>query len=598
MSRSVPENMFGFSILHEMTLLTQFVSVVVIVSVLAAVIYGPPSSYIFDWTAMIVVVLIIFLSWTSRMEESERENFGEEMKDGGAAAGGDDMISRYMSALEKTVIFHRGSDAADPKGGSSIEPTPSRSSSQHRILTAGASSTNGIAQGGANALVIPPDISTRFAPVLLVCMPLPADAQTGATKVWRNLAPSAPSGSLYCADGSVASSDLRFNRVPSILDNDMSRPAFLLGTGTSLEGPPSHRLGLDGDRSFSIFFIARITVPLNKADSAFDVVQIFANTTDNNGFSLSFLPAPSIVGVRVGSGSMIEGRAPVLPSAPSRGAWMPIADHFHLWVVSKTFTDVRVQAIDLESKVLEPVTVLQETINESVGSIIISNLPMRINKRLTWSAGLMMFGMGTKRVETGDVILLAQHYRSIFRDLDPDVLAFKARIKDMSDRMAKQRTCPFNEAVCVACDGVDDWSAPDWYLGANDGCLKAVDAFCRANPSHPRCRCWATEDAASGSGADAARCRRYRAVFDPSHAPPPACPTEPEPKLPEPLAEASPAQPKPSCTPPPPPPPPRSACLCKMCKDRVKSGGEKATGCNKCEMCKKLREMKAARSKK
>jgi hypothetical protein len=592
-----------------MTLLTQFISVSVVVAVLAAVIYGPPSSYIFDWTTMIFVLLIIFLSWTYRVRESERENFGED-------AMGDDMISRYMSALEKTVIYHRGTDDAPSPPRPANRPRRDSGSSAYKRL-GNFPSSGSVAQGGgggaAHTLVIPPDISTRFAPVLLACMPLPADPGTGADKTWRNLAANAPSGSMYCADGSVASSDLRFNRVPSIMDNDLSRPSFLLGAGTSLEGPPSHQLGLDGDRSFTIFFIARVTVPLNSAGRATDVVQIFANTSDNNGFSLSFLPAPSIVGVRVGAGRMIEGRS---PSDPSRGgAWTPNADHFHLWVVSKTFTDVRVQAVDLESKTLEPVTVLQDTISESVGPIIISNLPMRINKRLNWSAGLMMFGMGAKRVETGDVIMLANHYRSIFRDLDPEVLAFKARIKEMGDRLARQQACPFNEAVCVACDGVADWSAPDWYLSANEGCLRAVDSFCRANPSHPRCKCWATSgDSSFEGGADAARCRRYRAVFDPSHnacpataAPKAAAPKAAAPKAAAPKAAApetaapETAAPAASSSSPPPPPPPRSACLCKICKNRVKRGGggeTGASGCNRCEMCKKLREMKDARAKK
>eukprot|EP00798_Chlamydomonas_sp_ICE-L_P012878 gene12878-biopygen12818 len=324
--------------------------------------------------------------------------------------------------------------------------------------------------------------------------------------VWKNLASQSTSEKGCLVDGSVVFPDLRFNRKPTLLDNDKNRPAFHLGTGTSLTGPPSHQIGIDGNRSFGIFFVARMTLPNHTLESSTKAFQIFANTSSNNAMTLMFLPEPQVVGVRIGSGDVILGdskdtlRKPIYP------------DQFYLWMVSKSYSELEVTAVNLENHRLEPITMLRATLPPMKEQLILSNFPITINSDYMWNAGLMAFGISSMKFYTKDVLDLAQHYRDVFMDMDPEVLAFKKKIRALTDKVDATKECPFNKETCLACEGaVIDWNTPDWYLGdVHPRCLRAIARFCSANPNHKRCFCWAPSKIEDKDSA----CRKYRSIFD------------------------------------------------------------------------------------
>eukprot|EP00798_Chlamydomonas_sp_ICE-L_P017275 gene17275-biopygen26189 len=497
---------------------------------------GPPSSYIFDWLTMAVVLLILFVNMQQRKERDKPlesvasigdqgegdgdnlliESFGNDTDNcSGGDVSSNDMISKYMKLLQSTVTTT--SLPNDAKGLMFAESNNNTASTTTTTTTAPYRHVN-VKQ---TQEALPESILANL--TLFVTTTTYNRLNTGDddVMVWKNLASQSTSEKVFCTNGSVASPDLRFNRKPALLDNETHRPAFNLGTGTSLTGPPSHHLGIDGDRSFGILFVARMTLPNHKAEASMKAIQIFANTSSNNALTLMFLPEPQTVGVRIGSGDVILGdpkdfalRKPIYP------------EQFYLWMVSKSYSEVQLTAVNLENHILEPITMLRATMPSLNEQLILSNLPLTINADYKWNAGLMAFGISSNKFVANDVLELAQHYRTIFKDMDPEVLAFKKNIRALTDNVDATKECPFDKDTCFACeDAVIDWSRPDWYLGDVDDavppprCLRAIASFCSANPTHERCACWAAAKAKDSA------CRKYRSIFDGSSAEdPPKCP--------------------------------------------------------------------------
>jgi len=549
-----------------MILLTQLVILIIFLTLILLVFIGPPSSYIFDWLTMAVVILIIFVNIMQRNERDKPlepvspptdvmdqdgggdknlllESFGNE------SSGDADMLGKYMNLLQSTVTA-LPNNAKSPKFAETSQSPHSR---KVNIIPVQEALPESIL---ANLTLF---VSTNR-------------VNTEDVMVWKNLA-SSTSEKGCLVDGSVVSPDLRFNRKPTFLDNDKNRPAFHLGTGTSLTGPPSHQLGIDGNRSFGIFFVARMTLPNHTVESSTKAFQIFANTSSNNAMTLMFLPEPQVVGVRMGSGDVILGdskdtlRKPIYP------------DQFYLWMVSKSYSELEVTAVNLENHRLEPITMLRATLPPMKEQLILSNLPITINSDYMWNAGLMAFGISSMKFYTKDVLDLAQHYRDVFMDMDPEVLAFKKKIRALTDKVDATKECPYNKETCLACEGaVIDWNTPDWYLGdVHPRCLRAIASFCSANPNHKRCFCWAPSKIKDKDSA----CRKYRSIFDGSSPEDiPKCPSTAPKRM---VVTATPKkptkmQPVTLCPPPPPPNSPNHECRCKLCKRVNEMKGNSAKG--------------------
>ena len=149
-------------------------------------------------------------------------------------------------------------------------------------------------------------------------------------KTWRNIAPKALVLSTQCeADGSLRDSNFYFRTTPAFSRKD----GFTLGTNR-ITGPLTHQLGLKGDQALTVFFVAQLTgdVP-SKGNGSISLFKLFANTTGNNGVSLTLSN-----GVRVGDMiradiSLLLGNRPVMTS----GGVGTLIDprHKYLWMVVK-----------------------------------------------------------------------------------------------------------------------------------------------------------------------------------------------------------------------------------------------------------------------
>jgi hypothetical protein len=289
-------------------------------------------------------------------------------------------------------------------------------------------------------------------------------------------------------DGAVRGSDLVFNREP-VNEEPLNRPpAYILGRGTSIEGPQSHKLGLDGNRNMTIFFVARMLLPSSGSVCAF---QIFANTPNNNGIKMMFMPVPKVVGVQIGSSDVIEGTPPNgkgvgAPNGSLSNDWFVDESHMHLWILSKTQSHLSVTSFDLDTlKIPQPSTYINKIISTDE-AMILSNLPFEINKDLSWEARLMAFGMLPKAMEKSDMQNLAVTFKDKLESKDPEVMQYKQKIQELGTQIEALTACPYDENVCTQCGN----SVHGDIAASTPECMRAVAGFCENNKSHPRCVCW------------------------------------------------------------------------------------------------------------
>lgn len=331
-------------------------------------------------------------------------------------------------------------------------------------------------------------------------------------KTWRNIAPGATIQRAQCeADGTVRNTNFFFRNTPSF-----SRAGgFALGPNV-VTGPYSHQLGVNANTTVTAMFVARPTGDLPEATSNPPAMpfRMFANTVDNNGITLSMRSG----GARVGGDGLIPvsawlhvGSMPALECAPIAVGGAAAAPsqlllnpaHRYIWLVVKDYGRLQVSVIDADAAEFKKVVILDTNLGAHA-NILLSNVDMMLNAGGNWNASIVALGLWSRALRDTDVSDLYNHYHSTFLMFDP---AYQA-LQDALDAANKLRACPYDTATCTACRSVQDWTQLGQVLAAGPTCLKAINAFCTANPTHAQCACWSS---AHPDYNDA--CVGYRAMF-------------------------------------------------------------------------------------
>ena len=429
-----------------------------------------------------------------------------------------------------------------PKGLFSTAPSVSVEKHTHEQSRA----LSGAAVGaGAVAGVIAPRLSTKAdnkkkdgstppsedlaslpsgATLYVTCFDARSYAAGSAGKVWKNVA-QAGNNSPACAGGGGGGGgdddrDFHFSTAPSYSNRD----GFAMGQNV-ITGPLSHRLGIDGDRAFTLAVLFQPTGPAPspgtqgaQGGGEAVVFQLFANTTGNNGFELTLRAdhggaigasgahaaaseTPSGVvscelRIRVGGDAPIVADAPVALDTARR----------YLLVASKDAGVVRVSLVDVDAKAFSRRQLLQGAVAAGAERLHLSNVDMLVNAAANWSANLLAFGVWPSALGDADLGKLYSHYSGALREFDVDY----QNLKRATDAARLATSCPFDDPTCGACGGVRDWSAAsdDLYTSGGAACHGAIDRFCTSNPTAPRCRCWDAANPEYGRS-----CVAYRAVF-------------------------------------------------------------------------------------
>jgi hypothetical protein len=348
---------------------------------------------------------------------------------------------------------------------------------------------------GVAAAMNVPDLPGGYT-VLLTSMD--PRSYAGSGKTWHNLAPASSSSS----SSSPAVADFFFSQTPSF----SPQGGFALGDNV-LTGPQSHELGLDGDLALSVAFVLQPTgeAPQQTAASAF---QLFANTPDNNGYQMSFKRSASDAAATGAGLVSYDAYLQAGSAAPQLCEHRLVLDprHRYLVVVTKDRAALNAVAVDLDAKAFVKDS-LATGVPAPTTRVRLANVDMTVNGGGDWSANLLALLMYPYALVDTDVVALYAHFRARLRLYDPEYV----RLQQLVQGAAAAKACPYDAATCGACGGVLDWSgagADTVVTSGGPGCLRAIDRFCAADPTHPRCSCWDLSNPEYGRG-----CSAYRGLF-------------------------------------------------------------------------------------
>lgn len=407
-------------------------------------------------------------------------------------------VTLQVSTLASDSKHKLSSREAFSSSSSAFALPPSSSSSAAAAAAAASRPVTAAATAAAAAEgPLPADVLSALTMYTSSLDPRSYDTKRGG-KTWRNVAPFAPAtaGSATC-DGDK-DSNLYFATVPAFTRGD----GFVLGAN-KITGPFSHQLGIDGDRSYTVFFVSQLTgevLPPNRG--TVQVFKIFANTPGNNGLSLLLTN-----GGRAGDRIKMDVVLHVGDVKPAIAQGVIVDPrHKQLWIVTKAQTRFRVSIVDLGAPQYERASLIDTTISaDLMKSVVFSNVDMTVNGGGVWNATLTAFGMLSKAMDDSNTVALYTHYKRELQRFDPQYVAMQAKIAEA----ANLRKCPYNSKTCAQCGGVRDWTNMTEVMAGGTTCLRAIDAFCSANPQHERCSCWSANNPDYNT-----TCRAYRSVFN------------------------------------------------------------------------------------
>ncbi len=278
----------------------------------------------------------------------------------------------------------------------------------------------------------------------------------------------------------IRSRRFHFTRTPTFSRRD----GFVLGPNT-LVGPYSFKLGIRGDMAFTIFVVCQFTGDIDGSPAT--LFKLFANTRGNNGISMVIEEGSSRGDKRAMRMSVAIGDGTKVPCKPKgqKDAVLVDANKKYMFVVVKNYNRVRVDMYNVHESEDARVPLAEANLGANE-PLLFSNKDMVINEGANWNANIQAFGVYDRALTPRDASLLHDHFYEMYKELDTTYLQLAEQI----EKLAKRRACPFGEATCGVCKGVDDWTEIENVYAASDECKKAIAAFCSDHPTHERCKCW------------------------------------------------------------------------------------------------------------
>lgn len=293
-------------------------------------------------------------------------------------------------------------------------------------------------------------------------------------------------------------------------------PSFFLQTGISISdniiitGPLSNTLGIKYGKPFTVAF-AFTFGQLSKADSGIiELIKTYANTSNNNGFSL-YIPRSSIVtSSGTNSGSLFFQFAdndPVACKLNSKDTNInfPINTLCFLFIVRST-DKIRVLYMnEKEDKINELASVALD-----ITDATFSNKELSMNRFGNWNANLINVAFYNSNLDDIAVLKYYMYVKDLYTKYNnPAYLETLAKFKEALKKADELRECPFPIPVCKSCSTIKDWSNMNEILNAPINCKKEIGNFCSKNQEHSFCYCWDK----SNSKYETQTCQLMRAMF-------------------------------------------------------------------------------------
>ncbi len=333
-------------------------------------------------------------------------------------------------------------------------------------------------------------------------------------KTWHNIAvPSALGAGAgdSCSGGELGGEDFQFRSTPSY-----SPSSGFSMAGNPLTGPMCHMLGIDANLPFTIAFVFQPTGDL-PAQEEVELLMLSANTAGMTGLRVALkaplAPAPGVAQPASASAStaLTTTLSVRLGSADAVSAAVTVdKQRRYLLVVSRDSGGAAASVVDLDAATYARTNVLSGAGGGGASgpeSIKLSNMDSLVNGGGKWNASLSALMIYARSLSDLELGALYTYYADAYNRFDPAFI----QMQGVKAAAAALRACPYDVTTCAACAGVKDWSGgSDAVLAAGgEACGRAIDRFCTANPTHPRCTCWDPNAATYTT----ASCRAFRGAF-------------------------------------------------------------------------------------
>lgn len=303
------------------------------------------------------------------------------------------------------------------------------------------------------------------------------DSYTKASRTWTNISPLLKDGST-CPDVPFDRTHLQMLNAPA----DELRKGVYLGTNV-LTGPKSYHMGIDGNASFSFFALLNLDIANNQQITEYELLKTFANTDNNNGFSVLLAltdPSQSRGRVRVSIGSKVIESA-VITLRPDLTYFIAVVK------VNGAFT-VAVSSEQNPSDLQKPMEVMRV---QNIEDIDFTNKEMQMNRRANIAGRLYATGFYNRALSSDDLLKLSTHLFGEMKKASEEYLQYQYTLNTLKAQLDLLKVCPLPGDICTACSEVQDWSNFFTVINtAREPCLKAISTFCDKNPTHSYCMCW------------------------------------------------------------------------------------------------------------
>lgn len=292
-------------------------------------------------------------------------------------------------------------------------------------------------------------------------------------------------------------------------------PSFFLQNGISVTdnvvtGPLSNTLGIKFGKPFTTC-MAFTSGQLTKAtEGNIELIKTYANTPNNNGFSL-YIPRSSIKtdgGVNFGSLFFQFGdNAPVAcKMTPKDDAINFPINTLCFFVIVRSMDNIRVLYMNEKEDKINELAKVPATPTDAT----FSNKQLYINRMGNWNANLINVALYNNNLDDIAVLKYYMYVKDLYTKYNnPAYLETLAKFKEAVQKADEVRACPFPIPVCKSCSSIKDWSNMNNILNAPTLCKKEIGNFCTKNPQHPFCYCWDKTSAKY----DSQTCQLMRAMF-------------------------------------------------------------------------------------
>lgn len=345
-------------------------------------------------------------------------------------------------------------------------------------------------------------------------------------KTWYNISTFFKNKKTSCSDINHEDTNAIFSQSSA---NFSRENGFSFGSGTII-GPKAYQLGISGNSSFSIF----MTVNFSAFDMSqnegkmmtYELLKLPANTNNNNGVSIQFLPNVTEIGgmygtnltVRYGTQSMAAkdpmSEKPLIVINPNI-TYMLVLVKNNLDITLTLYPNIE----NINSNSQNATRLIHDWKIDPSEDVLFSNKELMINGHYNLYGKIYNLGIYNRAIDDNTVSSIYLHTQAEIQKSNQILSNLANQIATLQDTIQDMQSCPYDEPTCTACSNVKNWINPvDLIMSGDAECHLAVDSYCKANTKDEMCACWNPKNPLSQTE----ECKNYVSIFNKSYKSPDA----------------------------------------------------------------------------